>query len=40
MDSKKVKELKKAIGKTLNHEDLIQHDKNDQPITFAAKKIE
>ena len=40
MDSKKEKELKKAITKALKHEDKVQHDQNDQPITFAKKKTE
>ena len=40
MDSKKEKELKKATRKALKHEDKVQHDQNDKPITFAKKKTE
>lgn len=40
MDSKKEKELEKAIKKALKHEDAVQHDQNDNPITFGKKKTE
>ena len=35
MTSKKEKEFKKEIDKALKHEENLQHDENEKPITFA-----
>ena len=37
MDSKKEKETKKLIEDALKHEENLQHDQNEEPVTFAKK---
>lgn len=37
MTSKKEKELKKEIEKALEHEEHVQHDENEDPVTFAKR---
>ena len=37
MVSEKEKETKKLIENALKHEENLQHDQNEEPITFAKK---
>jgi hypothetical protein len=37
MDSKREKELQEEIDKALKHEEIVQHDENEKPVTFAKK---
>lgn len=37
MTSKKEKETEKLIEEALKHEENLQHDHNEEPITFAKK---
>ena len=37
MNSKKEKEVEHLIEGALKHEESIQHDQNEEPITFAKK---
>ena len=37
MNSKKEKEIEHLIEGALKHEESIQHDQNEEPITFAKK---
>ena len=39
MNSKREKELQDEIDKALKHEKIVQHDENEEPVTFV-KKIE
>lgn len=38
LNHKTEKELEKAIEEALKHEEEVQHDQNNEPITFAKKK--
>jgi hypothetical protein len=38
MTSKREKEVKEAIENALKHEENLQHDQNDEPVTFAKKE--
>jgi hypothetical protein len=38
MASKREKEVKEAIDNALKHEDDLQHDQNEEPVTFAKKE--
>jgi hypothetical protein len=38
MTSKREKEVKKEIEKALKHEESVQFDQNEEPITFAKKE--
>ena len=38
MDSKKEKEMEESIEEALEHEDRVQHDLNEEPVTFARKE--
>ena len=37
MNSKKEKELEHLIEDALKHEENLQHDQNEEPVTFAKK---
>ena len=37
MASKREKDLKKEVEKILKHEENVQHDENEKPITFVKK---
>ena len=37
MDSKKEKETENLIEDALKHEENLQHDQNEEPVTFAKK---
>jgi len=38
MTSKREKEVKKKIDEALKHEENLQHDQNEEPVTFAKKE--
>ena len=38
MNPKREKEIEKAINKALKHEEKVQHDQNEKPVTFVEKE--
>lgn len=38
MKGKKERDLENSINKTLKHEENVQHDKNDEPVTYLNEK--
>jgi hypothetical protein len=38
MTSKREKEIEKEIENALKHEENLQHDQNEEPVTFAKKE--